>query len=38
MIPKKDTNTKKKEILSTFKASFNKKLADEVEDEIEDEK
>jgi len=38
MIPKKDTNTKKKEILSNFKASFNMKLANEVEDEIDEEK
>ncbi len=34
MIPKKDTKTKKKEILSTFKANFSKRLASDIEDEM----
>jgi hypothetical protein len=34
MIPKKDPITKKKEILSNFKASFSKRLASDVQDEI----
>jgi len=36
MIPKKDPITKKKEILSNFKATFSKKLANDIEDEIEE--
>jgi hypothetical protein len=34
LIPKKDTATKKKEILSNFKATFFKRLASDVEEEI----
>jgi hypothetical protein len=34
LIPKKDTATKKKEILSNFKATLSKRLASDVEEEI----
>lgn len=34
MIPKKDPITKKKEILSNFKASFSKRLASDVEEDL----
>jgi len=34
MMPKKDTATKKKEILSNFKARINKRLAEDVEEDI----
>jgi len=34
LIPTKDTATKKKEILSNFKANFSKRLASDVEEEI----
>jgi hypothetical protein len=34
LIPKKDTATKKKEILSNFKASFSKRLASDVEEDL----
>jgi hypothetical protein len=34
LIPKKDTATKKKEILSNFKATFSKRLASDVEEDL----
>jgi hypothetical protein len=37
LIPKKDTATKKKEILSNFKASFSKRLASDVEEDLAEE-